>query len=368
MKIHQIAPPYIPVDPSITYGGIERVMYQLDRALVRLGHTTSMSAPKGSKPAGRLHETVLPVGIGDGRKFSEQDAFYLKLDSLEMSIAYANEGDFDVVHSHEENLLPFLGHINKPVVYTIHSTPEEFWNHEIHREIIAFQHRKNLVAVSGRIRDIYNEMGFDIRHVVHNGFDIDSRYFSEDKLDYLLILGVVLPKKGQDIAIEVAERLKKPLVIAGNIGNPDYFDAMRPKITHSVSEADDKLNAYKNLPSGMKIVYAGHVNDEQKFPLFAHAHAVLVPSVVEDPLPGVVIEAMACGTPVIGFNKGGIPEMVVHGRNGYVVGDIDEMTDMVGEAHRINPFDCLADYTFHFTSAAMAERYLNVYSEVIKNG
>lgn len=363
MKIHQIAPPYIAVDPAITYGGIERVMYQLDRALQRKGHQTSMSAPKGSRPVGQLYETVSPVGIGTER-IQGDSGFYLKLDNLAMAIDDANAGDFDVVHTHDENLLPFLHLIKKPTVYTIHSIPSELWNPEQHPEILELQNGQNLVAVSGRIMDIFNNLGFHVRHVVHNGFDIDPEHFSQEKMDYIFMIGVALPKKGQHVAVEISKRLGKPLILAGNIDDANYFASFSGSITHDLQHEDDKLAAYKNLPSGYKVVYVGRVNDQQKYPLFAHAQSVLVPSLVEDPLPGVVIESLACGTPVIAFNKGGIPEMVDSGKTGFIAGSLNEMTEMVRQADRIDPRACFERYARDFTSDAMADRYLRVYREV----
>ncbi len=370
MKIHQIAPPYIPVDPAITYGGIERVIFQLDKTLAGQGHQTSMSATRGSKPVGRLYETVTPVGIGDCRRFSDLDAFYLKLDHMAMSVNNANSEDFDVVQVHEENLFPFLHFIQKPAVYTIHSAPEEFWNPEVHPEIIGDLQDKNhnIVAVSRRIRDIYTEMGFRVDYVVHNGFDVSREHFLESKGDYLLSLGVIRPQKGQHIAIKVAENLGIPLVIAGNIGDENYFGEIKNHITHSIERVEDKLGSYLELPEGRKIVYAGHVNDRQKFPLFSHARAFLITSVIEDALPGVTIEAMATGTPVIGFNKGGIPEMIMPGRTGYVVENADDMTEAVRISDNIRPQDCRDLYEREFTAGAMTQRYLDVYREVRKNG
>ncbi|MFH0948919.1 MAG: glycosyltransferase [Candidatus Aenigmatarchaeota archaeon] len=365
MKIHQIAPPYIPVHPAISYGGIERVMYQLDKRLTSMGHETSMSAPLGSRPVGKLYETIMPVGFGEDKRFSEIDSFFLKLDHIAMSINTANRENFDIVHVHEENQLPFFRFVKKPVIHTIHSIPEEFWKPQLHPGITE---AKNLVAVSKKVMDIYSDMGFDVRYVVHNGFDIDYKYFCPEKLDYLLALSIIRPEKGFETAIDVAENLEMSLVLAGNIGDTDYFNKIKPRITHSIEDAEDKLHAYKQLPRGRKVIYAGRVDDRQKYPLFAHAKTFLVPSIIEDSLPGVVIEAMACGTPVIGFNRGGIPEMIHHCYTGYIVENVDEMTDAVKKADDIDPSVCRNHYESYFTSDVMAKNYLDVYREVCRNG
>lgn len=364
MKIHQIAPPYIPVNPAITYGGVERVIYHLDDALANLGHDTSMSAPRGSGPAGRLHETIEPIGYGDARKLPELHELFAKLYHMDASLAAANEGDFDIVHVHDENLLPFVRFIDKPVVATMHSIPEEFWDPETYPRV---KEVRRLVAVSRRQQEIFQGMGFDVTHVVQNGIDIDAGYFMPEKLDYIFALGIIRPEKGQHTAIEVAERLGKPIIIGGNIGNRAYFDWIKREFTHSIEDAGDKMSAYKNLPPGRKVVYAGHLTDDQKFPLFGGAQAFLIPSVVEEPCITVAIEAMACGTPVVAFRKGGTPELIEDGHTGYIADDIDEMTEMAG-AGKISPSDCHARYLAHFTASAMAARYLDVYKEVSPDG
>ncbi|MBI5061739.1 MAG: glycosyltransferase [Candidatus Aenigmarchaeota archaeon] len=281
-------------------------------------------------------------------------------------ISIANQNDFDIVQCHDENLLSFFKLINKPTFYTMHSVPEEFWKSYLHPDLISED--LNLVAVSNRQKEIFTQEGWKIKYVVHNGFDVDVNNFS-DKYDYFFSLGILAPRKGHHLAIKVAKKLNKDLLIAGNMDDRQYFEEqLKPHITHDLEKDNDKLLAYKNLGNGKgRIIYVGKVNDEQKMPLYAHANAFFALSTFEDPLPGVVIETMACGTPVIGSKKGGIPEMIVDGKTGYIVDieKIDEITDATRDIGNINPVECRKRYEQNFTSKRMAEEYLKLYNLVM---
>lgn len=372
MKICQISPPFIPVSSSIVYGGVERVVYRLDKTLTELGHETSVIAPKGSKTIGRLYESInqtihSPTGYCVDMYSVDLPSLYLRFEHMSEAVRIANENDFDIIHCHDENMLSHLQLIEKPSLYTIHSPPEELWQVDTHPKL--FSQNLNISVVSKKIRDLFNETGYDIKYVVPNGIDVTEDYFSKEKAGYIFSLSIIAPRKGQHIAIDVAKYLGKDLIIGGNIGDESYWEnKVKPHITDSIENKQDKLNSYLQLPkNSTKIVYAGALDDSQKFPLYKYAQAFLMPSCFEDPMPLVVIEAMGCGTPVVAFRRGGIPEMVTHGTSGYLVDTEEEMIDAVKEINKINPAVCREYCMKNFSARKMAEDYLAVYRDIIES-
>ena len=129
-------------------------------------------------------------------------------------------------------MFPFASVVNKPMVFTIHSPPNEYYDPRFHPRL--FSKDLHICAVSNRIRTLFNERGWNVKYVVHNGFDIDKKYFSDEKIGYFLSLGIITPRKGHHLAIEVAQKLGKNLVISGNLDpeNLQYFEEqIKPHVT-----------------------------------------------------------------------------------------------------------------------------------------
>jgi len=179
--------------------------------------------------------------------------------------------------------------------------------------------------------------------------DVASFPFHAAKEDYLLFIGQIASIKGAHLAVEVARRLGMRLIIAGKVDprNRQYFaETIEPYI------------------DGKQIQFLGEVGYEKR-ELYANARCLLMPICWEEPFGLVMAEAMACGTPVIAFNRGSAPELIVDGETGYIVRDADEMADAVGRLDRLDPHRCRQHVQENFDTPIMVQRYLEVYERIL---
>jgi len=370
MKVLQISTPFLPISHQLNYGGTERIVYLLDRELNKRCLSAGVVAPGDSKPESELHPTI-PISIGvedilDRGNKSKFSGLYSRLEHLGKAFSYINN-EIDIVHLHDDNILPFIPYIGKPSLLTLHSDIDGFWGdkNKYIKEINA-----NLVAISQSQKEIYRAKGFNVEHVVYNGVDEDLFEFSENKLNYLLTLGSIQPVKGQSSAIKIAKKSGLDLIIAGNIGAEEYFNKeIRPNITHDLTREENKLESYLSLPTKQhKIVYLGSVNDKQKAPLYSRAKAFLMPIEWEEPFGLVMVEAMMSGTPVIAFDRGSIPEIVKDG-TGIIVpaGNLEQMAKAVRESEKIDSEECRRIAITNFGKEQMVDNYIKIYKEVLNN-
>jgi glycosyltransferase involved in cell wall biosynthesis len=184
---------------------------------------------------------------------------------------------------------------------------------------------------------------------VYNAIDVESFPFQAEKGEDLLFLSRVSPDKGPQIAIDVARRLGRRLLIAGKVDNYDrqfFEEVIRDQI------------------DGEQIVFLGEADSRRKRELYKNAHCVLMPLTWEEPFGLVMPEAMACGTAVIALRRGAAPELIEHGKTGFVVDTVDEMVEAVKQVGRIDPAACREHVRARFTPSIMAGNYLRVYEEL----
>ena len=352
MKILLVSTPFLPIREDLKYGGTERIVFLLDQELNRLGHEVTIAAPKTSKPIGKLFPTIsVDIGVSDNfieDEGKEEDSISLtrqinqtnlRLEHIAKSIRFANSQNFDVVHIHDDNLVPFMPILNSPSLLTLHCYYHgEFWDSSLHPDITNLG--INLVAISEDQKKIYEKYGFNVRSVVYNGVDENKFSLSGIKNDFVFSLGIIHPRKGQHEAIEAGKKSGLDTIIAGNIGIPSYFEKeIAPNITHDISDKKNKLESYLNLPgeSGGRVVYVGEVNDVQKKGLFSNARAFLMPIIRPEPFGLVMVEAMLSGTPVIAYRCGSVPEIVADGKTGYIVESVDEMKKAIEKVGNLSP-------------------------------
>ena len=367
MKIIHVAPPFLELNKDMIYGGIERVINDLRAKQQERGLQTKVLAPRNSNVQGII-ETGNAVGTDEifAQNINQNDArasTYSKLEHIYKIIEYAKINPKTIFHIHDDYLLPFMPLMNHALL-TIHCDYEEFWSAENHREIAKTS--RNLIAISKSQKSIFNSHGFKIDKVVYNGIDTSAFRFNDYHNNYMFSLSVIAPHKGQHIAIEVAKKLKKELVIAGNIGDQDYFDSFRNEINFDLSEEKDKYGALMKLPKGFKIVYTGSVNDSQKKPLFEHAEVFLMPYMINEPFGLVVVEALASGTPVVALNKGAAQELIKEGSTGFVRSNSYEMAVAIKDIKRIERKECRRDCEERFSLDKMAQDYMEIYKEIEK--
>lgn len=335
MRIAITADPEIPVPPQF-YGGIERIIDLHVRGLVALGHSVTVFAHPDSQlpcelvPYPGLKSGAIPDLVKNSRRIASRAR------------------DFDIIHSFGRlaYLVPVLSRkIPKLMSYQRHVTRRNVvWGARLSQGSLAF------TACSGTM--LSGMSGAGNWHVVHNAVPID-RYLFRDQVAAdapLVFLGRVEPIKGPHIAIEIAKRSGRDLVIAGNVPAEHqlYFEEkIRPHVGRD------------------GVSYAGAVNDAQKNELLGRAAALLMPIQWEEPFGIVMPEALACGTPVIGFRRGAVPEIVEDGVNGLVCDDVDAMIDAVSRASRLDRRACRRSAEDRFSGAVMTEAYLRVYRALL---
>ena len=369
MKIIHIAPPFLALKEGMEYGGTERDILALNKKQREQGLETRIIATSDStlNRTDTLLPTVDSIGVADIydqnlTSSAHRSNTYAKLEHCAAVMRYVSNEPEAFLHVHDDYLLPFLNLLPNPSLLNIHGDYETFWQPEKHP--LLMRGYSPLIAISHSHKKIFESHGFSIKGVVYNGIPIESFPFRDRKREYLLTLSAIAPHKGQKTAVSVAQALGRDLIIAGNVVDQAYFCSFKDAIAHDLSSHSHKLSAYLELPANPKIVYVGSVNDEQKKPLFSHAKAFLMPIEWEEPLGLVMIEALACGTPVIAFNRGAVPEIVVDGKTGYIVETAAEMIEAVKKIDRINPHDCRKYAEQNFSMDLMAQRYSALYQEI----
>jgi glycosyltransferase involved in cell wall biosynthesis len=336
MRIAITADPELPV-PPLHYGGIERIVDTLARGLEIRGHEVTVFARPDSRPAGRL---VAWPGLS-----SQSRADILR--NVAKLAQEVSRSRFDIVHSFSRiaYLLPILP-LRVPKLMT--------YQREISRRSVVLGYRLSRGTLQFSAISRFMMAGVaDVGdwHLVYNGVPVSAYHFAPSPPPNapLVFLGRIEGIKGPHVAIEVARRVGTPLVLAGNVpeAHRGWFERnVAPHID------DDRVR------------YVGPVDDAQKNALFGSARALLMPISWEEPFGIVMAEAMACGTPVIGFRRGAVPEVVEDGVTGFVVDTVEEMAAAVERSGAIDRRVVRARVERLFSDDAVAEGYLEVYARM----
>jgi glycosyltransferase involved in cell wall biosynthesis len=334
MRVAQIAPPWIPV-PPVTYGGTELMVATLIRGLQQRGVEVWLFSAGDSRLDVPQYGHFL-TSFWPPDKFSE---------NLHLSRAFARLKAQPpwVIHSHLENAAGFWALAPAvPLAITIH-TPL----FPMKRDYLLSFPQVYLVAVSAfQARQLE---GHPRLHLIPHGLDLDEYPFEADKEDFLLFLGRIYPDKGLHTAIRLAREKKKRLVIAGPVFEPDrpYFDR----------EIRDRID-------GDQIVYRGPADHARKVDLLKRARALVLPLEVDETFGLAMLEAMACGTPVLAYDKGAVPEVVVHGETGFAVHTYEQLRDSLAGLAGLDPHRCRQQVAQHFSRETMVAAYLKLYEEM----
>lgn len=337
MHIAITADPELPVPPR-HYGGIERMVDLLARELVRQGHDVTLFAHPASNSAGQL----IPFSGCSSASPGDTIRNAAKLARHALTRAC------DVVHSFSrlQYLLPILP-LRIPKLMT--------YQRAITRRSVVLGHRLargtlHFAAISRHLMKPVADIG--TWHLISNGASpAHYRFQAEVAGDApLLFLGRIEEIKGTHVAIEVAKRTGSRLCIAGNVpaDQGQYF-----------------ATRIKPFVDGRNIIYVGPVDDAGKNTLLGQARALLMPVLWEEPFGIVMVEAMACGTPVIGLDRGAVPEVVQDRISGFVRRDVDGLVEAVGRLGEINRQNCRKRVEQEFSDTLLAERYLSAYRDII---
>ena len=342
MRIAQIAPLFERVPPHC-YGGTERVVSYLTDELVSQGHTVTLFASGDS-----LTKARLVAGCTRSLRLGDPTLDPVALHLAMLLRVYARAKEFDVIHCHTDYLgLPLTRTCRVPTVVTLHGRLDLQETHPIYR---AFPD-VSLVSISDAQRVSLD--GVRWAATVHHGLPEDLYAFHDEPGRYLVFLGRISPEKCPDVAIRVAVRAGIPIRIAAkvDVGDRRYFeDVVRPLLDHPLVE------------------FLGEVDDRDKADLLGNALALLFPVDWPEPFGMVLIEAMACGTPVIARLRGSVPEIITDGKTGVICETEDEMVAGVARVTAMSRAACRAEFERRFTAGTMARAYARAYERVAAKG
>jgi glycosyltransferase involved in cell wall biosynthesis len=342
MRIAQVAPLHEAVPPKL-YGGTERVVSFLTEELVALGHDVTLFASGDSVTSARLHASW-PRALRLDPAIRDPIAPHILL----MEDVARMKDEFDVLHFHMDYWpFSFFSRQNVPFVTTLHGRLDL---NELQPVFSAFD-KVPVVSISDSQRRPLPQANF-VR-TVHHGLPEDLLTPQGGKRDYLAFLGRICPEKGCDRAIRIARAAGIPLKIAAKVDKADaeYFDQV-----------------VKPMLAGGGVELVGEINDAQKPAFLSGAVGLLMPIDWPEPFGLVMIEAMACGTPVLAFNRGSVPEILENGKTGLIV---EDETGAIGVVRKLPGFDNDAirgRFEERFTAKRMAEDYLSVYRSLMGVG
>lgn len=340
MRIAQIAPLWERV-PPFRYGGTELIVSLLTEELVQRGHEVTLFASGDSITTAHLksvHERALRLDEN-----IKEPGLY---EQMSLAQIYHQAHHFDIIHSHVGcAALPYCGFVKTPTVHTMHGifTPD---NEKMFRQF-AWQ---PYISISEAQRE--PRLGLNYIHTVYNGIDLEVYPFQAepDQPTYLAFVGRLSPEKGPEEAIKIARATGLPLKMAGKVDPVDreyYHQKLKPLI------------------DGEQIQYFGEVSHEEKAKLLAGATVTLFPITWREPFGLVMIESMATGTPVVGMALGSVPEVIAHGKTGYICHTLEEMIQAVPEAMKLDRQACRAYVSQRFSVKSMVNEYERAYQMVL---
>jgi glycosyltransferase involved in cell wall biosynthesis len=311
------------------------VVSLLTEELTRMGVDVTLFATGDSRTSAKLVAAC-------ARPYSEDRSIDPKVaECLHISEAFERAAEFDLIHNNFDFLpLTYSGLVDTPVLTTIHgfSSPKIL---PVYRK---YNGRSHYVAIS----DSDKSPELDYIATVHHGIDVTRFPFRGDGGQYLLFFGRIHPEKGVREAIDVAKRAGVKLMIAGIIQDHEYYTTLvEPHI------------------DGVTVEYLGSVGAEQRAEVLGQALALLHLISFDEPFGLSLIESMACGTPVIAFDRGSMREIIRDGVTGFIVDDVDGAVNAVGAVKTIDRSDCRSDVEKRFSSARMARDYIRVYRKIL---
>jgi glycosyltransferase involved in cell wall biosynthesis len=337
MKIAQVAPLHESVPPAC-YGGTERIVSYLTEELVRAGHDVTLFASGDSVTA-----ATLVASCAHSLRLDPECTEPLPYHVLQLEEVCERAEEFDIIHCHTDLHYPLARKGNWPCVTTLHGrldVPGLAPLFEKFRDAA-------VVSISNSQREPLPWLNWAA--TVYHGLPLDCYRLCEKPRDYLVFVGRISPEKRVDRAVDIAGAAGMPLKVAAKIADADR------------RYVDEEIRPFLDEPF---VEFVGEVGDAEKQELLGNARALLFPIDWAEPFGLVMIEAMACGTPVIAYRNGSVPEIICDGVTGFIVGSID---DAVGTLGKVADFDrrrCRLEFERRFSAARMARDYVAVYEGV----
>jgi len=321
--------------PPRHYGPWEQFASLLTEGLVERGVDVTLFATADSITRARLVGTA-PIGYAEDPNLDAK-----AWEALHIAAVFERAGEFDLIHNSFDFLpLSFSRLVDTPVVTTIHGFSSE--------RIVPVYERYNDVGYYVAISDSDRHERLEYAATIHHWIEMGMFALGAGRGGYLLFFGRIHPDKGTVEAIEVAERAGLPLILAGIVQDAEYFDRLvGPRI------------------DGRRVQYLGPVGPERRSEVLGGAVALLHLIDFEEPFGFSVVEAMACGTPVIAYARGSMPEIVREGENGFTVASVDEAVAAVGASGLLDRRAVRASVEHRFDAGRMVEKYLALYAAIV---
>ncbi|MEX0616840.1 MAG: glycosyltransferase family 4 protein [Candidatus Woykebacteria bacterium] len=340
MRIAQLAPLIERVPPK-RYGGTERIVHYLTEELVKRGHSVTLFASGDSETKAKL---VSSASHSLRSMYTSEEAAFTMLNVAKV---YKRGEEFDIIHNHSDYYaFPAAYSSQTPTVTTFHGafTLENKNIYDEYKDL-------NFVSISNSQRK--GQPSLNWRSTIYHGIPVEKFPFKENHKDYLLFVGRISLEKGTHIAMDIAMSLDKELIMAAKL---DKYDV-------------DYFNKYvaPRLSNG-KIRWVGEVDDKERNKLMAEASCLLHPVTWSEPFGLGMIEAMATGCPVIAFNKGSIPEIIIDKKTGFIVKEEKEMMKAIEKIGSISRKRCRAHVEKNFNLKGMVDSYEKLYYEIINGG
>ena len=339
MKIAQVAPLYERV-PPVSYGGPERIVSYLTEELIDYGHELTLFASGDSLTAGRL---IAPCERS--LRVNSNNVDSMAYNFLQLEHVFQEARSFDVIHFHIDYLhFPLSCRQRVPNVTTLHGRLDIPDLVPLYREFSDMP----VVSISNDQRKPLSWINW--LGTVYHGIPLDLYDFKKDQGSYIAFLGRISPEKRVDRAIEIAKAANIKLKIAAKIDavDRDYFEReIRDSLDHPLVE------------------FIGEIGEEEKNNFLGNAYALLFPIDWSEPFGLVMIEAMACGTPVVAFRRGSVPEVVDDGVTGFIVDSIDEGASALEKIQHFDRAHCRKVFEERFSVERMTRDYVQIYEKLL---
>ena len=339
----------IPQPKNIVYAPMDIAAY-ISEEFIKRGHTVHFYAPVGSKIKASkiISGNLLPLN-NVIKKFGK-DADFCKIFSLWdqylISLIFKNhkKEKYDLIHIHPvDRALPFaFENLDVPVVYTLHD-PIYPWRAEIFKKFSS--NNQYYVPISNAQKKPAPKLNY--LRTIYNGIKLEEFPFSDKGGDYLLFVGRIMKEKGVAEAVQIAKKLNEKLLIIGPTSKDDYWNKrIKPHL-------------------GKNIKYIGHIPRKKLFKYYKGAKAFLFPLQWEEPFGLTMTESMACGTPVIAYNRGSVPEIIKNGKNGFISKNLKEMIVAIKNIKKIDRRECRLAVEAQFGFKTMADNYEEEFMKII---
>jgi glycosyltransferase involved in cell wall biosynthesis len=339
MKIAQVAPLYESVPPKL-YGGTERIVSYITEELVRQCHDVTLFASGDSMTSAEL-VPMCPEALRLSEDVIDPLAHHVRM----VEEVFRRKNEFDIIHFHIDYLhFPLSSRENIPNVTTLHGRLDM-------RDLVPLYRtypEMPVISISDAQRKPLPWLNW--QGTVHHGMPEDRLLIGSGSGGYLAFLGRISPEKGVDEAIGIAKRVGIPLKIAAKVDRADqkYFDTViKAQLNHELIE------------------YVGEIGYAEKNEFLGNAMALLFPIAWPEPFGLVMMEAMACGTPVIAYARGSVPEVIEDGLNGFIIGDVEEAASAIERLGRLDRLQCRRRFEERFTAKRMSGDYMAIYERMV---